>query len=210
MFFDRVDAGRKLARALGELPSDALILGIPRGGVIVARAIATDLQRSLDVLVVRKLGAPHNSELAIGAVGPSGTVTLDEEVLRALPHVDDGYIEREAAAQRREIERRLTLYRGDDTFPSVRGRCSVVVDDGIATGSTARAALQWLRGEGATPLVLAVPVAPPHAAQEFEHMADRVVVLEAPDPFFAVGQWYERFEQVTDDEVVAAVRGSAA
>lgn len=208
MFFDREDAGRKLARALGELPLDALIVGIPRGGVIVARALADELHRPLDVLVVRKLGAPHNPELAIGAIGPNGAITLDEDVLHALPSVSRGYIDREGAEQLREIQRRLPLYRGEEPFPDVGGRQVVVVDDGIATGSTARAALRWLRGQGASPVVLAVPVAPEHAAREFEREADRVVVLSAPERFLAVGQWYDRFDQVTDEEVVDALRRS--
>jgi len=206
MFFDRDDAGRKLARALGDLPEDALILGIPRGGVIVARAIADVLDRPLDVLVVRKLGAPHNPELAIGAIGPKGTVSLDENVLRALQGVSPEYIQREAAAQMAEIERRMRLYRDDAPYPDVRGRCCVVADDGIATGSTARAALRWLRGAEAQPVVLAVPVAPERTAQDLEKEADRVVVLHTPPTFVAVGQWYARFDQVEDDEVVASLK----
>ena len=206
LFIDRVDAGRKLARALDPLPQDALILGIPRGGVTVARAIADVLRRSLDVLVVRKLGAPHNSELAIGAIGPNGAVTLDEDVLRALQGVSAEYIQREAAAQVAEIDRRMSLYRGDQPFPDVGGRHCVVVDDGIATGSTARAALRWLREANAQPVVLAVPVAPERTVHELEKEADHVVVLFSPQTFVAVGQWYERFDQVDDDEVVAALK----
>lgn len=206
MFFDRNDAGRKLARALGGLPEDALILGIPRGGVVVARAVADELDRPLDVLVVRKLGAPHNPELAIGAIGPTGSVSLDEDVLRALQGVTPEYIEREAAAQMAEIERRMPLYRGDDPYPHVRGRCCVVVDDGIATGSTARAALRWLRGVQAQPVVLAVPTAPERTVQELDKEADRVVVLDTPPNFVAVGQWYAHFEQVEDAEVVEALK----
>src|SRR5260221_12595552 len=137
MFFDRNDAGRTLARALGGLPENALILGIPRGGVVIARAVADELDRPLDVIVVRKLGAPHNPGLAIGAIGPNGAVSLDEDVLRALQGVSAEYIEREAAAQMAEIERRMPLYRGAVLYPDVRDRCCVVVDDGIATGSTA-------------------------------------------------------------------------
>ncbi|TMK83661.1 MAG: phosphoribosyltransferase [Actinobacteria bacterium] len=209
MFFDRNDAGRKLARALDPLPDDALILGIPRGGVVVARTLADELHRPLDVLVVRKLGAPHNPELAIGAIGPNGAVTLDQDVLRALPSVSAEYVDREAMEQLREIRRRLQIYRGDVPFPDVRGRPAVVVDDGIATGSTARAALRWLRGEGAEPLVLAVPVAPESAAREFEKEADRAVILSTPQRFLAVGQWYDHFDQVSDDEVVAALQAQA-
>jgi len=210
MFFDREDAGGKLARALGELPRNTLILGIPRGGVIVARATANELQLALDVLVVRKLGAPHNPELAIGAIGPNGAITLDQDVLRALPNVSNQYVEREAAEQLREIQRRLRIYRGDEPFPDVRDRTAVVVDDGIATGSTARAALRWLRGQGARPVVLGVPVAPESAASEFKDEADRVVILAAPQRFLAVGQWYDNFDQVSDDEVVAALRQKRA
>ncbi len=209
MFFDRNDAGRKLARALDPLPHDALILGIPRGGVVVARTLADELHRPLDVLVVRKLGAPHNPELAIGAIGPNGAVTLDQDVLRALPNVSAEYVDREAMEQLREIRRRLQIYRDDVPFPDVRGRPAVVVDDGIATGSTARAALRWLRGEGAEPLVLAVPVAPESAAREFEKEADRAVILSTPQRFLAVGQWYDHFDQVSDDEVVAALQAQA-
>jgi putative phosphoribosyl transferase len=210
MFFDREDAGRKLARALGELPRNALILGIPRGGVIVARATADELQLSLDVLVVRKLGAPHNPELAIGAIGPNGAITLDRDVLRALPNVTNDYLDRESAEQLREIQRRLKIYRGEEPFPDVRDRAAVVVDDGIATGSTARAALRWLRGQGARPVVLAVPVAPESAARDFTEEADRIVILAAPQRFLAVGQWYDNFDQVSDDEVVAALQEARA
>ena len=206
MFFDREDAGRKLARALEGLPDDALILGIPRGGVVVARAVADAVDRPLDVLVVRKLGAPHNPELAIGAIGPNGVISLDQDVLRALQGVPPDYIEREAASQMAEIERRMRLYRGDEPYPEVRDRCCVVVDDGIATGSTARAALAWLRGAQARPVVLAVPVAPERTVHELEKEADRVVVLHSPPTYVAVGQWYARFDQVEDDEVVAALK----
>ena len=210
MFFDRDDAGRKLARALGDLSPDALILGIPRGGVVVARATADELQLPLDVLVVRKLGAPHNPELAIGAIGPNGAVTLDQDVLHALPNVSSEYFEQVAAGELSEISRRLKIYRGDEPFPDVRDRAAVVVDDGIATGSTARAALRWLRAQGAKPIVLAVPVAPEQAAYEFKDEADRIVILTAPQRFFAVGQWYDNFDQVTDDEVVAALQEKRA
>jgi len=206
MFTDRRDAGVRLARELAPLPENSLILSIPRGGVIVARAISNELERPLDVLVVRKLGAPHNPELAIGAIGPDGSVVLDEDVLRALGGVPHEYIDREASRGMAEIERRLHLYRGDAPFPDVKGQWCVVVDDGIATGSTARAALRWLRNAEAGSVILAVPVAPEHTAAEMRMEADRVVVLEAPERFSAVGQWYAEFDQVCDEEVVEALQ----
>ena len=208
MFVDRVDAGVQLARALAPIPESSLILGIPRGGVIVARAIADELERPLDVLIVRKLGAPGNPELAIGAIGPDGRIVLDDDVLRALGGVGSDYIEREAAKQMAEIERRQPLYRMDEPFPDVRGTWCVVVDEGIATGSTARAALRWLRDAEAGSVVLAVPVAPERTVTELTTEADRVVVLHAPETFIAVGQWYKQFDQVTDAEVVETLRAA--
>jgi putative phosphoribosyl transferase len=208
VFVDRFDAGRQLARALNSLPEDAIILAIPRGGVIVARAMSDALGVSFDVIVVRKLGAPHNPELALGAVGPDGTVSLAEDVVDALPSIPPDYMERESLRARREIERRMRLYRGDKPFPSVKGRACVLVDDGIATGSTARAALRWLRDRGAEPLILAVPVAPARTIEELRAEADRVVCLDAPADFIAVGQWYGRFDQVEDEEVIDALSGA--
>jgi putative phosphoribosyl transferase len=205
IFADRSDAGKRLAEALDGVPEDAIILAIPRGGVVVARTMAEALHLPLDVIVVRKLGAPDNPELALGAIGPDGHVFIDDEVSRILGELPSGYIERESAQQMNEVERRMHLYRGDRPFPDVNGRYCILVDDGIATGSTARAALKWLRERGASPLILAVPVAPARTVTELQQAADRVVCLSAPVMFMAVGQWYDRFEQVEDDEVIAAL-----
>jgi putative phosphoribosyl transferase len=205
IFADRFDAGKRLAEALGTVSENAIILSIPRGGVVVARAMADVLHVPMDVIVVRKLGAPNNPELALGAIGPDGHVTIDEEVSHVLGQLPPGYIERESARQMTEVERRMKLYRGDRPFPDVDRRPCILVDDGIATGSTARAALRWLRARGASRLVLAVPVAPARTVTELESEADHVVCLSAPVMFMAVGQWYDRFEQVEDDEVVAAL-----
>jgi putative phosphoribosyl transferase len=208
LFIDRSDAGRQLAHAMGSVPENSLILAIPRGGVIVARAMADALGVQFDVIVVRKVGAPQNPELALGAVGPDGEVSLTEDVVHSLPSIPAGYVEHETERARAEIERRMRTYRGDRPFPSVADRPCVLVDDGIATGSTARAALSWLRDRRATPLVLAVPVAPAATVAELRSEADQVICLSAPSDFFAVGQWYERFDQVSDEEVIEALAGS--
>jgi putative phosphoribosyl transferase len=205
VFADRIDAGARLARALGDVPRDALVLGIPRGGVVVARAVADELGLELDIILARKLGAPANPELAIGAVGPDGSVVLDETVISMLHGVPEDYVKAEAARGVGEIRRRDALYRAGRPGLDVTGRTCVIVDDGIATGSTARAACLWARRAGATEVVLAVPVAPARGVEALGAVADRVICLHAPDEFYAVGQWYATFTQITDDEVIAAL-----
>jgi putative phosphoribosyl transferase len=212
MFSDRAEAGGRLGEALRELAgSDVVILAIPRGGVIVGEAVARALRAPLDVVVPRKIGAPGNPELGLGAVAP-GVRVLDRRMVDALG-VPDAYLEREIAEQEREIERRQRVYRAGRPPLDVRGKLAIVVDDGIATGGTAVAALRWARAQGAAGVVLAVPVAPARSLQELRHEADRVVVVATPEPFLAVGEWYRRFDQTTDEEVVEAlgrVRGDAA
>lgn len=205
MFADRRAAGTALAAALAHLPSEALVLAIPRGGVEVARAVADALGLELDVVVVRKLGAPRNPELAIGAVGPDGVAVLDPVVLATLPPVDPAYVEAVAAREGAEIERRLAAYRGERPALRVEGRVCVIVDDGLATGSTARAALLWVREHRAARAILAVPVAPGKTIEALREIADEVVCLETPSPFQAVGQFYRHFEQLGDDDVVRAL-----
>lgn len=212
VFADRAEAGERLAKALvQEAGPDVVILAIPRGGVLVGEAVARALGTPLDVVIPRKIGAPGNPELGIGAVAP-GVRVLDERMIEAL-RVSPGYLEREVEAQEREIERRQRLYRAGRPPLQVRGRTAVVVDDGIATGGTAAAALRWARSREAEMVVLAVPVAPLQSLLRLRAEADRIVVLETPEPFLAVGEWYRRFDQTTDDEVVAAlarVQGDAA
>ena len=183
------------------------MLAIPRGGVIVGDVVARELGVPLDVVVPRKVGAPGNPELAIGAVAP-GIHVLDARMVRALG-VSDRYLEREIAAQEAEIERRQHVYRSGRPPQPVAGRVAVVVDDGVATGSTAVAALRWARAEGAERVVLAVPVAPPQTLERLRTEADEVVVLETPQPFLAVGEWYRDFDQTTDAEVISALARSA-
>jgi putative phosphoribosyl transferase len=208
IFADRVDAGERLATALSHLAgSECVVLAIPRGGVIVGEVIARELGAPLDVVVPRKIGAPGNPELAIGAVAP-GIRVLDPRMVGALG-VTDRYLEREIAEQEAEIERRQHAHRGGRPPQPVQGRVAIVVDDGVATGSTAVAALRWARAHGAERVVLAVPVAPPQSLERLRAEADEVVVLETPQPFMAVGEWYRDFDQTTDQQVVAALARSA-
>jgi putative phosphoribosyl transferase len=212
IFEDRRDAGERLAQALAGLRgADAAVLAIPRGGVVVAEVVARELGLPLDVVVPRKIGAPGNPELGLGAIAP-GVRVLDDRMLDAL-RVSPEYLERETHAQEREIERRLALYRAGRPPVDVAGRTAIVVDDGVATGGTAVAALRWARAAGAARVVLAVPVAPGSTVGRLREEADEVVALATPEPFYAVGEWYRRFDQTSDDEVVralAAASGSEA
>jgi len=208
IFADRVEAGERLAKALvHHAGTGCVVLAIPRGGVVVGEVVARALGAPLDVVVPRKIGAPGNPELGIGAVAP-GVRVLDPSAV-ALLRVSEAYLEREIAAQETEIERRLHAYRDGRDAQPVRGKIAIVVDDGVATGSTAVAALRWARAQGAARIVLAVPVAPPQTIARLRTEADEVVALETPEPFFAVGEWYRDFEQTTDAEVVAALARSA-
>ena len=202
VFTDRVDAGRRLAEALEEYRGrDVVILGVPRGGVVVAAEVARALGAPLDVAVARKIPAPGNPELAIGAVAADGTVVLDP-MASVYPGVTPDYLERAKAAEVAEIERRMVAYRGDRPPLDVGGKHVIVVDDGIATGNTVLATLRCLRQGSPAELILAVPVAPPTSVERLSADADRVVALQTPEPFFAVGEWYRDFDQVSDEEVV--------
>jgi len=204
IFADRVEAGERLAVALARYKgADAVVLAIPRGGVIVGEAVARALGLPLDVVVPRKIGAPGNPELGLGAIAP-GVRVLDEWLIERLG-VTEEYLEREIEAEEREIERRERVYRAGRPPVDVAGKVAIVVDDGVATGGTAIAALRWARAQGAARVVLAVPVAPPGSVAKLAREADEVVVLETPEPFFAVGEWYRRFDQTTDEEVIAAL-----
>jgi len=200
-FTDRIDAGRRLAEALSHLEGeDVVVLGVPRGGVEVAAEVAAVRGWPLDIVIPRKVGAPSNPELGLGAIAP-GVRVLDERLIRTL-NVSERYLEEEIAAQQEEIRRRTDAYRGDRPPVSVAGRVAVVVDDGVATGGTAVAAVRWARAAGASRVILAIPVAPREAVARLSKEADEVVALATPEPFFAVGQWYERFPQTSDREVV--------
>jgi putative phosphoribosyl transferase len=207
-FRDRVDAGRQLAevvRDAGIERSDAVVLGLPRGGVPVAFEVALALGAPLDVIVVRKLGVPFQPELAMGAIGEDGVRVENEEVVAsgALRAVDLDLVEHE---ERAELERRARRYRGDRPRLDLRGRCAVIVDDGIATGSSARAACRVARAQGASRIDLAAPVASRSAVAALHDVCDEMLLVAVPDPFYAVGEWYRDFSPTSDDEVVELLR----
>jgi predicted phosphoribosyltransferase len=203
-FEDRADAGRRLAQALLHLKDESpIVLALPRGGVPVASEVAKALNAPLDLVLVRKIGAPGQKELGLGAVvdGAHPQIVLNEDVVRVV-QPGDRYIENEAARELAEIERRRALYRRGRAPLDTAGRTVVVVDDGIATGGTMKAVLKALRESGPKKLVLAVPVAPADSISELSSFADDVVVLATPEPFYAVGAYYLDFAQTTDEEVV--------
>lgn len=210
MFADRREAGRRLAEALGHLgDGDVVVLGLPRGGVPVAAEVARALDAPLDVIVVRKLGLPYQPELAMGAIGEGGARVLDEEVIRSA-QVSDDELARVEDRERAEVERRAHRFRAGRTRADLTGRQVVIVDDGIATGSTARAACEVARAQGAARVVLAVPVAPAGWEDRMAGVADALVCVASPASFAAVGQFYEDFTQVDDAEVVATLDRAAS
>ncbi len=201
-FADRRAAGRALADALAEYrdTTELLVLGLPRGGVPVAAEVARALDAEFDVLVVRKLGVPWQPELAMGAIASGGATVLNDEVI-GYAGIGRSEIDEVAAHERAELARRERRYRADRPFPDVTGRTVVVVDDGIATGSTMKVAVRALRQLGAGRVVVAVPVAPAEALDDFLAVADDFVCVAAPERFHAVGSWYVDFDPTTDDEV---------
>ena len=201
-FVDRAHAGRELAGRLTGLRDrpDVVVLGLARGGVPVAAAVAGELHVPFDAFAVRKLGVPWQEELAFGAVASGGVQVLNPEVVRAMPLPREA-IEEIAAREARELVRHEAAYRGDRPPIDVAGRTVVLVDDGIATGSSMRAAVSALRSRGPAGIVVAVPVAPRDTVAALSEEVDAVVCVTTPDPFRAVGVWYERFEQCSDEEV---------
>ena len=208
-FIDRADAGRRLAARLQHLRGDqVVVLGLPRGGVPVAYEVARALDAPLDVIVVRKLGVPFQPELAMGAIGEEGVRIINEEVV-SIAGISASQLDEVEARERTELEVRVRRFRGGRPPIGLEGRIVVVVDDGIATGSTARAACQVARARGAARVVLAVPVAPPDWRGRLGKFADELVCLHTPDPFYAVGQFYDNFTQTSDEEVVACLERAA-
>jgi uncharacterized protein (TIGR00369 family) len=209
-FRDRSDAGRQLASRLLPLRGkDAVVLGLPRGGVAVAAEVARALDVPLDVIVVRKLGVPAQPELGMGAIGEGDTRVINADVVR-YSGVSEADIKAVERRERAELERRTKRFRGDAPREPLAGRIAILVDDGIATGSTARAACQVARAQGAVRVVLAAPVAPPSARSILAGDADELVCLETPERFLAIGEWYDDFSQTRDEEVVSLLRAARA
>lgn len=211
LFRDRTDAGRQLADRLQHYAgrADVLVLALPRGGVPVAFEVAQALRAPLDVFVVRKLGVPGHPELALGALATGDVRILNEDVVRAL-RISEEVIEAVTAAERQELHRRERAYRGDRTPPRTRARVVILVDDGLATGSTMRAALTALRQQQPARIVVAVPVGSRETCAEFREEADETVCARTPEPFYAVGLWYSNFAQTTDEEVHHLLARAAA
>lgn len=206
LFEDRKEAGKKLANTLTKFSNKKLIvLAIPRGGVVVGYEVAEKLSVPLDVIVPRKLRAPNQPELAIGAVTEDGTIILDKELANSL-NISDDYINSERKRQKLEIERRLLVYKEEKKIIDLTGFDVIVVDDGIATGATMEAALVSVRKRGAKAIILAVPVASSSSLNMLKKWADEIVCLYTPSIFFAIGQFYRNFEQTTDEEVKSLLR----
>jgi predicted phosphoribosyltransferase len=199
---DRTDAGRQLAAELAVYANrpDVVVLALPRGGVPVAFEVASALRAPLDVFIVRKLGLPGHEEFAMGAIASGGVRVLDDDAIRVFD-VSQAVIEDVTAAEQRELERRERQYRGDRPPPEVAGRAVILVDDGLASGSTMRAAVEALRQESAARVIVAVPVAPPETCDAIRDIVDDIVCVRTPEPFHAVGRWYQDFSQTSDDEV---------
>lgn len=210
VFSDRAEAGRQLAEKLQKYAGrdDVTVLGLPRGGVPVAYEVAKRLHAPLDAFIVRKLGVPGFEELAAGAIASGGVRVLNDDVMRAIPHAEDA-IEAVTARETAELERREQIYRGERPAPELRDRIVILVDDGLATGATMRAAVKALRQRGAARIIVAVPVGPQDTCRELAQKADETICLSTPEFFQAVGQYYEDFSQTTD-EVVRELLASAA
>jgi predicted phosphoribosyltransferase len=211
LFKDRVEAGRRLGQRLSEYAgrNDVLVLGLPRGGMPVAEQIAAALGAPLDMLLVRKLGLPRHEELAMGAIASGGVVELDQALIRRA-RVSPEQVEQVVLRESAELTRREQLYRKGRARHALRGRTLILVDDGLATGATMTSAVRAARREGPSRVVVAVPVASEEACAGLARgIADECVCLERPEPFVAVGIWYERFDQTSDEEVIACLERSA-
>lgn len=207
VYRDRKDAGKRLAGSLMHYrgKADVIVLGLPRGGVTVAYEVARRLQCALDIVIVRKIGFPGNPELAAGAVSETGSVVYNEDVVTAYG-VSRTYLELETARQKQEIARRIALYRGGKGVPPLTGKTVILVDDGVATGATVKAAISTLKQERIAKLVVALPVASWEAQQEISPLVDEWVCLQAPIDLRSVGAYYSDFSQVEDEEVVEMLK----
>jgi putative phosphoribosyl transferase len=210
LFRNRSEAGRLLAHALQRYKNrpDVLVLALPRGGVPVAYEVAKSLNAPLDVFIVRKLGVPGHEELAMGAIASDGVHALNTSVIEQL-NIPQSAIDAVAKREGEELQRRERLYRGEKPPLDINNRIVILVDDGLATGSTMKAAIAALRRQNPLRIIVAVPTAPSETCNELQHEADEVICAVTPDPFYAVGQWYEDFQQTTDAEVTDLIRQAA-
>lgn len=201
-FSDRRDAGKILAQELTAYAgrSDVIVLALPRGGVPVAYEVALALNVPLDIFIVRKLGLPGHEELAIGAIASGGVRVLNEDIIHAL-NIPEAMINRVAQQELQELGRREQLYRGDRPMLDVQDKTVILIDDGLATGASMRAAVSGVRTRHPARIVIAVPTAAPETCNAFEFEVDEIVCAMTPEPFFGVGKWYENFSQITDEEV---------
>jgi putative phosphoribosyl transferase len=211
LFRDRTEAGKRLAAQLTEYAGrpGVLVLALPRGGVPVAFEVAEALGAPLDIFLVRKLGVPGHEELAMGAIASGGMRVLNEEVVKHL-RIQGEVIDAVVADEQRELERRERAYRGDRPAPDVRGKTVLLVDDGLATGSTMRAAAAALRQQQPARIIVAVPVSAPQTCDEYRMGVDEIICAVTPEPFLAVGLWYKDFSQTTDEDVHDLLRRAAA
>lgn len=208
-FRDRQDGGEQLAHALSKWANtpNTIILTLPRGGVVIGAVIAQRLHLPLDIVVPRKIGAPENPEFAIGAITEEGEGVFDHATIEQY-RISDDYMNTEIKKEQAEAKRRLRTYRGKRPPLHLQGKTAIVVDDGIATGATMKAALQSVRQRGAKKIIVAVPVAPTDSIDHIRPFADEIICLHTPELFFAVGQWYDVFDQVSDGEVISLLAKS--
>ena len=202
-FNDRTDAGKRLAERLSKYANreDVLILALPRGGVPVAFEVAKELNVRMDVFIVRKLGVPGNEELAMGAIASGNIRTLNEDVIRSF-RIPQKLIDEATANETRELERRERIYRGNRPAPKISGSTVILIDDGLATGATMRAAVAAVKSKNPNKVIVAVPVAAPDTCSAFGYEVDEIICVATPEPFYGVGAWYEDFSQTTDKEVI--------
>lgn len=207
IFNDRIDAGKQLSRKLSHYRDNAVIIAIPRGGVVTGKQLADELNLELDIVIPRKIGAPGNPELAIGAIAGAEAVLLNMKLINEL-NVPESYLNKIILQEREEIKRRESLYRQGRNKVKIKDRNCILVDDGLATGFTARAAIAELRTSRPSKIILAVPVAPKQTIQNFKREVDEIVCVHTPDLFFAISQFYYSFEQITDQEVITILGSS--
>ncbi len=207
IFKNRQEAGKKLAEKLKDFQDsqDLIVLAIPRGGLVIGKQLSLVLNCPLDILVTKKIGAPNNPELAIGAVGIIGEPVINEELTSRLG-VGKGYLEKEITNRKAEVERRVREYRGNRSIIELKDKTIIITDDGVATGATMMAAIEIVRQQGPKKIIVAIPVISRDSMLKLEEQADEVVYLEAPLMFFAVGQFYQEFDQVSDKEVKELLR----